>query len=257
LRNRRNLVLHYRRYGKGTPLIMQHGFLGGSGYWVPQFPAFGSAFDIVAPDLPGFAGSAAEPPANSIEAMAAAVMALADALEIDRFHLLGHSMGGMVAQQIALDHPHRLNKLVLYGTASLGDLPKRFETLEASRARLQREGIEACARRIVPTWFVEGEAAPYYDLCYQAGRGVTAAAAEKALAALGKWNVGARLNELRMPTLVICGDRDRSISLDQACALAQDITDSRLCIAPGCAHNVHLERPAFFAHAVREFLLER
>jgi 2-hydroxy-6-oxonona-2,4-dienedioate hydrolase len=249
-------MLYYRRYGKGTPLVMQHGFLGGSGYWVPQFPAFGKGFDIVAPDLPGFAGSAAEPARDSIEGMAAAVMALADSLKVDRFHLLGHSMGGMVAQQIALDHPGRINKLVLYGTASLGDLPKRFETLDATRARVREDGIEACAQRIVPTWFVEGKASPYYDLCYEAGRGVTANAADRAIAALGKWNVGARLGELQMPTLVICGDRDRSISLDQAFALSQGIKSSRLCIAPGCAHNVHLERPEFFAHTVREFLLE-
>ena len=235
---------------------MQHGFLGGGDYWVPQFPAFGHCFDIVAPDLPGFAGSGAEPPQDSIEGMAASVMALADALKIDRFHLMGHSMGGMVAQQIALDQPGRIHKLVLYGTASLGDLPKRFETLAASRARVRQEGIEACAQRIVPTWFVEGKAAPFYDLCYAAGQGVTADAADRALGALGKWNVGARLGELKMPTLVICGDRDRSISLDQAVALAEGIKGSRLCIAPGCAHNVHLERPEFFSHAVREFLLE-
>src|SRR5215470_11167237 len=101
--NQEDGVLHYIRYGKGTPLIMQHGFLGGGGYWVPQFPAFGKGFDIVAPDLPGFAGSGAEPPQDSIEGMAGAVVALADALKIERFHLIGHSMGGMVAQQIALD----------------------------------------------------------------------------------------------------------------------------------------------------------
>src|SRR5262245_30249228 len=122
---------------------MQHGFLGGGGYWVPQFPAFGKGFDIIAPDLPGFAGSGGLPPQDSIEGMAAAVVGLADALKLDRFHLIGHSMGGMVAQQIALDHPGRLHKLVLYGTASLGDLPKRFETIAATRARIRQEGIEA------------------------------------------------------------------------------------------------------------------
>ena len=248
-------MLHYRRYGKGTPLIMQHGFLGGSGYWVPQFPAFGKCFDVVAPDLPGFAGSAEEPIQDSIEGMAGAVVALADALDVEHFYLLGHSMGGMVAQQIALDHPQRVQKLVLYGTASLGDLPKRFETLAASRARLHQEGIEAVSRRIVPTWFVEGEASPYFGLCFEAGKGVKAVAADKALAALGTWNVGARLSELKMPTLVICGDRDRSISLDQAVALSAGIKGSQLCIAPGCAHNVHLESPEFFALTVRDFLL--
>ena len=250
-------MLHYRRYGKGTPLIMQHGFLGGSGYWVPQFPAFGKCFDIVAPDLPGFAGSAGEPPQDSIEGMADSIVTLIDSLRIERFHLVGHSMGGMVAQQIALDHPDRINKLVLYGTASLGDLPKRFETLAATRQRVRREGIEACLQRIVPTWFVEGMDAPFYDLCYRAGSGVTAAAADNALGALATWNVSAQLKDIKVPTLVICGDRDRSISLDQAVALSDGISTSRLCIVPGCAHNVHLERPEFFAQAVRDFLLEQ
>ena len=249
-------MLHYRRHGNGTPLIMQHGFLGGSGYWLPQFTSFGKSFDVVAPDLPGFAGSADEPIQDTIEGMAGAVIALIDALNIGRFHLLGHSMGGMIAQQIALDRPHRVQKLVLYGTASLGDLPKRFETLAASAERLRREGIEACMQRIVPTWFVKGKTSPYYDLCYEAGRGVRAAAAESALAGLAKWNVSTRLSALRVPTLVLCGDRDRSISLDQAFALSDRIAGSRLCIAPGCAHNVHLESPEFFNQVVGDFLAE-
>src|SRR4029079_12751036 len=81
-------MLHYRRHGNGTPLIMQHGFLGGSGYWVPQFPALGKVFDIIAPDLPGFAGSAAEPAQDSIEGIVAAVSALVYTLRIDITHTM-------------------------------------------------------------------------------------------------------------------------------------------------------------------------
>jgi pimeloyl-ACP methyl ester carboxylesterase len=236
---------------------MQHGFLGGSGYWVPHLGAFGRTFDVIAPDLPGFAGSADRPAPDSIEGMAGAVVTLIDALGVGPFHLLGHSMGGMVAQQIALDHPERVQKLVLYGTAPLGDLPKRFETLEASIARLETEGVEATADRIVPTWFVDGDAAPYYRLCYEAGRGTRVGAAITALGAVKRWDVRSRLAELKMPTLVISGDRDRSISLDQAFALREGIAGSQLCIVPGCAHNVHLEKPELFSQVVREFLLAR
>jgi pimeloyl-ACP methyl ester carboxylesterase len=248
-------MLHFRRHGRGATLVMQHGFLGGGGYWVPHLGVFGKSFDVIAPDLPGFAGSADRPPQESIEGMAGAVVALIDALGAGRFHLLGHSMGGMVAQQIALDHPDRVQKLVLYGTAPLGNLPRRFETLEASIARLEADGVEATADRIVPTWFVDGEAAPYYRLCYEAGRGTGADAAVKALRAVGRWDVRGRLAELKMPTLVVCGDRDRSISLDQALALREGIAGSQLCIAPGCAHNVHLENPELFSRVVRDFLL--
>jgi pimeloyl-ACP methyl ester carboxylesterase len=248
-------MLHFRRHGKGPTLVMQHGFLGGGGYWVPHLGRFGKSFDVIAPDLPGFAGSAGEPAQESIEGMAGAVIALMEALGAERFHLLGHSMGGMVAQQIALDHPERVQRLVLYGTAPVGDLPRRFETLETSIARLEAHGVEAAADRIVPTWFVEGEAAPYYRLCYEAGRGTRLDAAVKALRAVRAWDVRARLAELKMPTLVLCGDRDRSISLDQAYALREGIAESQLCIAPGCAHNVHLESPELFGQVVRDFLL--
>jgi pimeloyl-ACP methyl ester carboxylesterase len=120
---------------------------------------------------------------------------------------------------------------------------------------IQQEGIDACAERIVPTWFVERKAAHSTISALKPAEALQRPAADKALTALGKWNVGARLGELQMPTLVICGDRDRSISLDQAVALSQGIKSSRLCIAPGCANNVHLERPEFFAQTVREFLL--
>jgi pimeloyl-ACP methyl ester carboxylesterase len=248
-------LLHFRRHGKGATLVMQHGFLGGGGYWVPQLGGFGQTFDVIAPDLPGFAGSADRPAQDSIEGMAGAVVALIGGLGVDRFHLLGHSMGGMVAQQIALDHPGRVTKLVLYGTAPLGDLPGRFETLEASIARLETAGVEATADRIVRTWFVDGDAAPYYPLCREAGRGTGAEAAVKALRGVKRWDVRSRLGELKMPTLILCGDRDRSISLDQAYALKEGIASSQLCIAPGSAHNVHLEKPELFSQVVRDFLL--
>jgi pimeloyl-ACP methyl ester carboxylesterase len=248
-------MLHYRRHGKGPALVMQHGFLSGSGYWVPQMGVFGTAFDVIAPDLPGFAGSAGEPVRDSIEGLADAVVELLDALGVSRFHLLGHSMGGMIAQQIALDHPERVRKLVLYGAAPRGDSPGRFETLEASIARFESEGVEASADRIVRTWFVDGDGAPYYRLCHEAGRGTRVEAAVKALGAVKRWDVRSRLTELRLPTLVLCGDRDRSIALDQARALREGIEGSQLCVVTGCAHNVHLERPDLFGQIVRDFLL--
>jgi pimeloyl-ACP methyl ester carboxylesterase len=248
-------MLHYQRRGKGSTIILQHGFLGGGGYWLPQLAAFGAEFDVIAPDLPGFASSAGEPVCESIEGLGDALVALLDTLGIERFSLLGHSMGGMMALQLALAHPGRIEKLVLYGTAASGDLPKRFETLEESIARLEAEGVDASARRISATWFVDGEAAPYYRLCCEAGRGASLEAAVTALAGVGQWDVRARLGELQLPTLVICGDRDRATAPEQAYELWNGIAGSHLCIVPGCAHAVHLEKPEIFNQIVRDFLV--
>ncbi|MEM9423128.1 MAG: alpha/beta fold hydrolase, partial [Pseudomonadota bacterium] len=86
-------MLNYRRSGSGRPLILQHGFLGGSGYFASQMAALGHAFDVIAPDLPGFAGSRDEPAVETIEALSRAQVDFVDALGVEKFSLLGHSMG--------------------------------------------------------------------------------------------------------------------------------------------------------------------
>ena len=247
-------MLHYRRSGAGRILLLQHGFLAGSGYWLPQFEVLKAEFDLIAPDLPGFAGSTNEPFQKSIAGMAQSVIRLLDELSVDRISLLGHSMGGNVAQQFALDFPNRIERLILYGTAPSGILPRRFEPLEETIHRLREKGVEACVNRILPTWFIEGANAHYYRHCCQAGSGVSAEAAIAALTGVLQWDVRDRLHELRMPVLVICGDSDRSCAPDLAYALWTGIENSQLCIAPGCAHCVHLENPEFFNRAVTEFL---
>ena len=170
-------MLNFHRYGTGRPLVLQHGFLGGGGYWEPQFAALGRHFDIVAPDLPGFAGSSKVHAPESIEGFASALITLFDRLGIGTTRLLGHSMGSMIALQMALDTPERIERLVLYGSASTGNLPDRFESVEASIARIESLGAEATADHIVPTWFVNGNAAPFARMCRAAGAGATTGAA--------------------------------------------------------------------------------
>ncbi|MFT5173619.1 MAG: 2-hydroxy-6-oxonona-2,4-dienedioate hydrolase [Gammaproteobacteria bacterium] len=247
-------MLNHHRYGNGRPLVLQHGFLGGGGYWAPQLPTFGRHFDVIAPDLPGFAGSAHIEAPTTIKGFSSALVALLDELNVEQSALVGHSMGGMIALQTALDHPQRIERLVLYGSACTGNLPKRFETFDTSIARLRDDGVEACAERIVPTWFVEGDKAPNFAMCHEAGRGTSVDSAVRALGALREWDVYERLGELRMPVLVICGDRDRSTAPDESYRLHEAIAGSQLCVLPGCAHNVHLERPELFAAIVLEFL---
>lgn len=246
--------LKYSRRGAGPPFVMIHGFLGGSGYWQPQFEHLVSDLDIVAPDLPGFATSGGLAACDSVEGFANAVVGLLDALGIEKFCLLGHSMGSMIAQQIALDFAPRVARLVLYGTAASGNLPERFEPFAESIRRIEEAGIDAAAQRVVASWFVAGQADPGYALCRKAGAGVTQAAAVAALKAIHGWDVRARLHEIRMPTLVINGDRDRSTSPREAFAVFSAIPGAQLCIVPNAAHAVHLEKPAFFNRICGEFI---
>ncbi|MGB7262185.1 MAG: alpha/beta hydrolase [Albidovulum sp.] len=247
-------MLNYKRYGRGPICVMQHGFLGGGGYFAPQMAAMGGRFDIIAPDLPGFAGSRDEPVAMSIKAMSQAQVGLLDALGVEKFHLLGHSMGGMVALQTALDHPDRVEKLVLYATNSSGNLSDRFETFEETWTQFTRVGVASVAARVTATWFRDEDNAPMYPFCLNAGAGPSEAAVLAALRAIPDWDVSDRLGELSMPVLVICGDKDRSYSLDGLIRMRNAIKAAALCLLPGCAHCAHLEVSDMFNAAVSDFL---
>ena len=247
-------MLNYIRHGRGKTLVLLHGFLGGTAYWVPLSTGLKHAHDVIAVDLPGFAGSTKVPAPDSLNGYAKAVLDLLDNLGVERFSLLGFSMGGMIAQQAALDFPQRLEKLVLYGSAAVGDLPHRFESWEASIVRIEREGVEPTADKTVATWFVEGKSHPYYPACREACRGAYAPSCITVMRAMQGWNNVGRLGEIKMPTLVIVGDKDRSTKVSDSLILWEGIPGAELCVLPDCAHGAHMEKPDLFNKVLAEFL---
>ncbi len=246
--------LNYTRKGSGTPLVMQHGYFGSSELWQAQIDYFANYFDVVAPDLAGFGQSAKLQAPDSIPACAQSLFDLLDSLAIDRFLLMGHSMGGMIVQQMALMQPGRIVRLVCFGTGPVGLLPDRFESLDESRQRIETEGLQAAARRIARTWFVEAEQAAGYSVCERVARQATKQAALASLDAWAKWNIEDQLSSISTPCLVIWGDRDRSYGWRQPEALWNRIPDASLAVLPGCAHNAHMEKPDMFNMIVHDFL---
>ena len=131
---------------------MVHGFMGGSAQWNDQTKALGEHFEIITLDLPGFGLNSDLPAISGIGDFAAWVVAQLHDRKVSRFNLLGHSMGGMIAQEIASRVPDQVEKLILYATGAVGVLPGRFETIAESKARTQTEGARATARRIAASW---------------------------------------------------------------------------------------------------------
>lgn len=250
-------MLNYKRYGRGKKsLVLLHGYAGGLDYWLPLVVGLKHAFNIVAVDLPGFAGSANVPAPDSIAGYANSVIELMDQLKIERASILGFSMGGMIAQQAALDHPDRLETLILYGSSGIGDLPHRFEPWEAAIKRIERDGVEATTEKTSSTWFVEGENHPNFPMCREAGRGANKDSCIRVMRAMQTWNSLDRLAELKMPTLIVVGDKDRSTKPSDSILLWEKIPGSQLCILPNCAHGTHAEKPDLFNKVVGDFLLE-
>ena len=249
-------TLAVTRKGSGQPVVFVHGYFGGAGHWTAQIEHFSDRYDVIAPSLAGFGDSAHLTAPDTIDGHAALVWEALDALGIDRIFLLGHSMGGMIVQQMTAMQPERVTKLVAYGTGPVGNLPGRFETLDESRRRLREDGTEATMRRIAATWLVDGAESVGYAPCIAEGVKGTQQAALASLDAWEKWNGTDALPDITAPTLVIWGEQDRSYPRSQIDALLSGIPNSKLALMKGCSHAAHLEDPATFHAHLDAFFAE-
>jgi pimeloyl-ACP methyl ester carboxylesterase len=233
---------------------MVHGFMGGSAQWAKEVALLSDIREVIAFDFPGFGANNHLPTISTIGGFADWLIAQLDARGVHDFDLLGHSMGGMIVQEVARKVPHRIKKLVLYATGAKGVLPGRFETIAESKKRAQSEGAEATARRIAATWFLHREKAPAYAHCAAIAERASLDAILSGLDAMQDWSGEAALGNLAQDTLVIWGDCDRTYAWEQTALLWQTIPNARLAVVPGCAHAIHLEKPKLFAAFLRDYL---
>ena len=240
--------------GKGFPLVLVHGFLGSSQMWKPQIEFFKKDYRVITPDLPGFGKSNKSVSCNSIISMAQIIIDCLKKRGINQFYLLGHSMGGMIVQEIAKIAGDQILKLICYGTGPIGEVPGRFESIDQSREKLKKTGLEKTAYRIAKTWFVKEENSKYFYLCSNAGKETNLEAADNALIAMKSWNGLDNLKKIKNETLIIWGDKDKSYNFDQADILHKSIKNSELKIFKGCSHNTHLEKPDEFNDSLKNFL---
>ena len=240
--------------GEGFPFVLVHGYLGSSEMWTFQKEFFSKDYRVITPALPGFGESHNVKSLDSINKMAKEIINVLDRKKIDKFNLIGHSMGGMIVQEITKLIGDRVNKLICFATGSIGDIPGRFETMEETREKLKKEGTELSFSRVPLKWFVKGDKDKNYFLCENAVKNVSLEAADNALLAMKNWRGKENLKNIKNDTLIIWGDKDTSYNFDQVDTLNKNIKNSRLEIFKDCAHNVHLEQPDQFNNLVKEFI---
>ena len=239
--------------GNGYPLVMVHGYLGGQDMWKYQ-EDLRDEHCLIMPSLAGYGESSTMQAPSTITENAQQVFNLLDSLGIEKFNLLGHSMGGMIVQEMASLFPSRINKLICFGTGSIGGLPNRFETIEESRNKIKSFGLEQVRKDIAKTWFVDYLDEEGYQLCLEEGEKATTQAALASLSAWEGWDGRPKLKNIKCPTLIIWSSKDRSYDWAQQEILLNGITNSRIEIIQECAHNSHMEKPEIFNQLVRDFL---
>ena len=242
--------------GNGFPFVFVHGYLGSSEMWNFQKEFFSKHYRVIIPALPGFGESHNVKSLDSINKMARQIIDLLDQKNIDKFNLIGHSMGGMIVQEITKLIGNRVNKLICFATGSIGEIPGRFETIDETREKLKKDGIEFSFSRVPKKWFVKGDKDKNYYLCKNAVKDVSLETADNALLAMKNWRGKEDLKNIKNETLIIWGDKDTSYNFDQVDTLNKNIKNSRLEIFKDCAHNVHLEQPDQFNNLVQKFISE-
>ena len=241
--------------GKGYPLVLVHGYLGSSEMWCHQRDYLSNYCRVISPALPGFGESHKAQSLNSIHEMAKFIIDIIDKKKINKFNLLGHSMGGMIVQEIAKITGDRINKLICFATGSIGEIPGRFEPIDETRKRLKDEGIEVSFSRVPKKWFVKGDQDKNYYLCKNAVEHVSLETADNSLIAMKNWSGIDNLKNIKNETLIVWGDRDISYNFDQVDTLNKNIKNSKLEIFKDCSHNVHLEETEKFNNLIKDFII--
>lgn len=248
----------YDQDGGGPAVVLIHGFPLNRTMWRPQVAALRDRFAVVTPDLRGFGESEVPTHALTMDAYAADVLGLLDALGHQRFVLAGLSMGGYVAFRILAAAPTRVRALILADTRADPDTDEARQRRQAAIARVEREGPEA---------FVRDFLAPLVGATTRAQRPQVAEAVRQitgtppapsltmALAAIaGRLDSRPLLPSVAIPALVVVGDEDTLTPPAESEAMAAAIPGARLATIPGAGHLSNLEVPEAFNRIVREFL---
>jgi len=246
--------LAYQKFGKGFPIVLIHGYLGGPLMWQYQIEELKKNYEVITPCLAGYAESSMLRAPNSINENAKFVLELLDHLQINNLHLVGHSMGGMIVQEIAAMNIKKVEKLICCGTGPIGTLPSRFESINETRKKILKFGIRSLREEIAKTWFVDYENSNGYSICLEEGKKATKQAALASLNAWEKWDGREQLSKIRCPTLIIWSDKDKSYDWAQQKALKQGIKHSEIVVIKDCAHNAHMEKPKTFNEIVLNFI---
>ena len=255
-------TLYYEVHGEGEPLLCVMGLSADVLAWALQIPAFSAGYRTIVFDNRDVGRSSMADGSYEIADMAADALALADALELDTFHLLGVSMGGAIAQELALAVPERLRTLTLAVTFPAGGAwARKLSEVWAERvSKISREGHvdELMLLNFSESFFENEEGVAWLrGMMLQHPHPQPPEAFIRQLEACGRHDTRDRLPSLRMPTHVIGAERDILVPVWKSHELAELIPDAQLTVLPGSPHGANVERAEEFNRTVLDFIAER
>jgi len=256
-----DIILYYETYGNGPPLMLVAGLASDSQSWQPILPELANNYTVIVPDNRGVGRTEPQDIGLSMELMAGDCLALAQHLGLDKINLLGHSMGGQIAMEMAIRYPQSVDKLVLAATCSKN--PERNNLLFNDWAVSLENGMDS------RPWFRElfywifsrkffeneiaVETAVEFAINYPWPQ--EAAGFRNQVEAIKSFDCTNKLSGIRSKTLVVSGEYDILIPPEISKAMAGEIPDAAFSIINDAAHSIHMEQGERFIDCVLRFLL--
>jgi pimeloyl-ACP methyl ester carboxylesterase len=244
--------VHYYTAGQGEPLVVIHGGGGDARTWRDNIVELSEKYTVYAPDLPGYGGSQPLDGKYYIPELSAFLGSFASNLGLERFYLMGHSMGGGVALDYALKSPQKIKKLVLVSSLCLGREIAFWVRLFSIPAFLRSmglltisilKGIKWLAERLNPAEFIM----PLSPASVTIGGNITTLRQQSVV-------LENRLAEISVPTLLVWGSRDPIVPVKHAYQAAKVIPDCHIKVFEKRGHNVHRDALEDFSSTLTGFL---
>lgn len=256
----KDISLYYEIHGTGAPLLLISGLGSDSSSWSGVVKEFSSYFQTIVFDNRGSGRSDIVHKKCTVSIMAEDVIKLLDFLKIEQAHIAGHSMGGYIAQELAINFPDRIDRLILESTAAVSS--KRNNALFNDMYRqLKREGpSEAWIKRwtfwlfspklFTDSLFIEAFVKNSAEYSYvQKANGF-----KSQIDAIASFDVRNKIGTIKANALILEGKADILITPEDAEILAKNIGNSIFKLLDDAAHCIHIENPKLFTDAVLEFL---
>jgi len=238
-------------------LLMLHGIGGSAECFTPQLQAFSGDFHAVAWNMPGY-GASPPLPSPSFTSLAAAVNSLLEELDASAAHIVGHSIGGMIAQQFVADYPGKTASLTLVATSAAfggrdGNFQKQF--IADRLGPLDRGAtMQDLAASIIDSLTGEDPDPETIKLAYRSMAGVAEATYRANMELLVRFDLRKKLGDIRVPTLLIAGGRDTNAPPAVMEKMGSFIPGARYECIRSAGHLINLEQPAAFNTLLRNFL---
>ncbi|WP_252504387.1 alpha/beta fold hydrolase [Sporosarcina sp. Marseille-Q4943] len=251
-------TIHYEEKGMGEPLVFIHGVGLDHAMWEQQVDRLSERYRVIVYDMIGHGGSSHPPGPYSLFQFVEQLTAVVDGLGLDKIHLVGFSMGGMVAQAFALAHAEKLKTLTIMNAVANRTEEQRKAIL-ARVEEVRKTGPEATIEPAIQRWFTRDYLHAQEGIV---GRIRTRLQTNNATSYLAAYRLFAtadqelwdKLDQIHIPTLVITGEEDIGSTPEMAQQIHEKIADSELLIVPTMRHMLPVERPNIVNEAIHSFI---